>query len=102
MPETSETAERLRARLKDLNWSQRDLASELKTSAAVVCRILSGERMPSLEMAFRIQNSKVAIPADAWVSHADADDSGPHKVAKTESTDTLRAVVDPHTRRSSG
>ncbi len=75
---TSDAAERLRARLKKLEWSQLDLATALGVSTAVVSRWLSGERTPSLEMAFRIQNSKIAIPAEAWLTHATADESGEH------------------------
>ncbi len=75
------TAGRLRARLTKLEWTQSDLARELGVSTAVVSRWLSGERTPSLDMAFRIQNSKIAIPAEAWVTHADADESGPYPAA---------------------
>ena len=71
-------SDRLKARLDELGWSQRDLAREVKTSAAVVCRLVSGERAPSLDLAFRIEKSPVAIPASAWVSHAAADESGEH------------------------
>jgi len=65
----------LRARLKKLEWSQLEFATAIGVTAGVVSRWLSGERTPSLDMAFRIQRSKVAIPADAWVSHS-ADESG--------------------------
>lgn len=85
MAGTTEIAERLRTRLKDLGWTQRDLAREIDTSAAVVCRIVSGERPPSLAIAFRIQKSPVAIPADAWVTHADADESGEHSAVDAKS-----------------
>ncbi len=94
-------AEQLRARLKKLEWSQLDLATAIGVNPGVVSRWLSGERTPSLEMAFRIERSKIGIPAEAWITHADVDDSGPHKIAKTESTDSMTAVVDPR-RRSSG
>jgi DNA-binding XRE family transcriptional regulator len=81
--------ERLKVRLDELGWSQRDLAREVKTSAAVVSRLISGERSPSLDLAFRIQGSAVALPADTWVTHPEADsspelatdDSGEHPAA---------------------
>lgn len=69
-------SDRLKARLDELGWSQRDLAREVKTSAAVVCRLVSGERAPSLDLAFRIEKSEVGIPAAAWVTHSTADESG--------------------------
>jgi|GEM_PF-4064403 len=70
-------AEQLRARLKKLEWSQLDLATAIGVNPGVVSRWVSGERSPSLEMAFRIQKSKVAIPAESWITHATADESGP-------------------------
>jgi transcriptional regulator with XRE-family HTH domain len=72
------TSERLRVRLKELGWTQLDLAVAIGVSGAVVSRWLSGDRVPSLEMAFRIQNSEVGIPADAWIDPPDADESGAH------------------------
>lgn len=70
-------AERLRARLDELGWSQTDLAKAIGASTTIVSRWLSGERVPSLDMAFRIQNSEVALPADIWISHASNDESSP-------------------------
>ncbi len=82
MGETS-VVERLRARLRELGWTQRQFAEAVGSSAPVVCRILSGERAPSLDLAFRIQRSEIAIPADAWVTHASADESGEYKQASS-------------------
>jgi transcriptional regulator with XRE-family HTH domain len=76
MADTLPAAERLRARMAKLEWSQTDLARVLGVSTAVVSRWLSGERTPSLDMAFRIERSKMAIPAEAWITHAAADESG--------------------------
>jgi len=88
MPEIPQgAADRLRARLSKLEWTQADLAREIGASPAQVCRWLSGERTPSLEMAFRIQDSKIGIPAEAWVTHGDADESGEHP-ASTSRTRT--------------
>ncbi len=81
-------AERLRERLKKLEWSQLDLATALGVNPGVVSRWLSGERTPSLEMAFRLQRSKVAIPADAWITHAAADESGEHPAVTTDRSNT--------------
>lgn len=81
-------SERLKTRLDELGWSQRDLAREVDASAAVVCRLVSGERPPSLELAFRIQRSKVALPADAWITHAPADESGEHAAVTPSHTKT--------------
>ncbi len=88
MGETSETVERLRLRLKELGWTQREFAQACGASTAVVCRILSGERMPSLAMAFRIQNSALALPADAWVTHANADESGDYPAVDADRLNT--------------
>ncbi len=71
-------AERLRARLRELGWTQLDLADAIGASPANVSRWLSGDRTPSLDMAFRIQRSDVGLPADAWVTHG-ADESGEHR-----------------------
>lgn len=79
-------AERLRVRLKELGWTQLELALAIGVSGAVVSRWLSGERSPSLEMAFRIQNSAVGIPADAWIDPPDADESGSHTAVATPRT----------------
>ena len=59
--------EQLRLRLEELGWSQSDLASDLGVADSVISRLLSGERSPSLELAFRIERSKVAMPAETWV-----------------------------------
>ncbi len=87
MPEVTPAAERLRERLNKLEWSQLDLANAIGVSPGVVSRWLSGERAPSLEMAFRVQRSKVAIPADAWITH-DADESGEHQAIVPTSSKT--------------
>ena len=72
----SETApERLRVRLRELGWTQLEFSEVIGASPANVSRWLSGERTPSLDMAFRIQRSAVGLPADAWVTHA-AEESG--------------------------
>ncbi len=71
--------ERLRARLKELGWSQLDLANAIGVAPPNVSRWLSGERVPSLAMAFKIERSAVGLPADAWVTSG-ADESGEHPV----------------------
>ncbi len=101
----SDAALRLQARLKELGWKAADLAEAIKVSPAVVSRWLSGGRVPSLEMAFKIQNSAVALPADVWLATPasegsaptipsdaptlnalDADDSGSHRTAANHQT----------------
>ncbi len=57
----------LDARLTELGWNQTDLAKRIGVSPAVVSRWVSGERTPSLEMAFRIQNSEVGMQAERWL-----------------------------------
>lgn len=71
----------LQARLDKLEWTQVEFAKVLGVSTGVVSRWLSGKRKPSLQMAFRIERSKIGIPAKAWVTYADvdADESGPHQ-----------------------
>lgn len=71
MTDAQSAPERLRARLRELGWTQLELAHAVGASPANVSRWLSGERTPSLDMAFRIQRSEVGIPADAWLSHDD-------------------------------
>lgn len=78
-------AERLRFRLRELGWTQLDLAAEIGASPANVSRWLSGERTPSLDMAFRIQRSALALPADAWLTHS-ADESGEHPATLPETS----------------
>lgn len=79
----SEAAARLRARLDELGWSQVDLAKAIDVTPAVVSRWLSSERVPSLEMAFRIQESKVGLEAEIWRKppSSGADATGPQPVA---------------------
>jgi transcriptional regulator with XRE-family HTH domain len=74
---TVPAAERLRSRLREIGWTQLGLAEAVGSSPANVSRWLSGERTPSLAMAFRIQNSEVGIPADAWLALG-ADESDEH------------------------
>ena len=78
MGDSQSTVERLRSRLKELGWTQVELAEAVRASTANVSRWLSGDRTPSLRMAFRIQRSAVGIPADAWITHDEdeADESG--------------------------
>jgi transcriptional regulator with XRE-family HTH domain len=59
--------ERLRLRLRELGWTQIELAVAVGASPANVSRWLSGERTPSLDMAFRLQGA-TGITADSWVS----------------------------------
>lgn len=59
--------EQLRSRLRVLGWTQLELASAVGASPANVSRWLSGERTPSLDMAFAIERSEVALPASIWV-----------------------------------
>ena len=78
--------ERLRARLRELGLTQLGLAESIGSSPANVSRWLSGERTPSLAMAFRIQGL-VGVPADAWIS-LEADESGEHLAADVPSSRT--------------
>lgn len=55
----------LEENLERRGWSQTDLAERLGVSTAAVSRWLSGERTPSLEMAFRIEEL-LGIPAETW------------------------------------
>jgi transcriptional regulator with XRE-family HTH domain len=91
----SSAPERLRLRLTELGWSQTDLAKAIEVSTGVVSRWLSGDRVPSLDMAFRIQKSEVALPADAWVTHAANDDSRP-TLAVDESGEHPAAPLQRH------
>lgn len=59
--------ELLQARLDELGWNQTKLAEVLGVHISQVSRWLSGQRAPSLDLAFRIERSKVALPAEAWV-----------------------------------
>jgi transcriptional regulator with XRE-family HTH domain len=56
----------LKARLDELGWTQSDLSECIGVAPGVVSHWLSGDRVPSLEMAFRLQDSAVAIPANVW------------------------------------
>ena len=69
----SEAALRLQARLKELGWKAADLAEKIDVSPAVVSRWLASKRVPSLEMAFKIQNSEVALPAEIWLANPTAE-----------------------------
>lgn len=77
---------RLRARLEKLEWSQNDLAHAIGVAPSVVSRWVRGDRAPSLEMAFRIERSKIGIEAEAWIHHAEADESGPHAAVPSTKT----------------
>lgn len=92
-------SQQLKARLAELGWSQSDLAKAINVSVSVVCRWLNGTRVPSLEHAFRIQESPVALSASIWREAATkdeskrelaADESGEHGAvtAATEPTGT--------------
>lgn len=94
--------ERLRARLVVLGWSQTDLARAIDVSPTVVSRWLSGDRVPSLDMAFRIQRSEVELPADIWVatsssdssSSLDSDESGETPAVSSADATGSHAVID--------
>lgn len=60
-------AELLRKRLRELGWTQAELAERIGATAGPVSRWLSGERDPSLEMACRIQQ-ETGVPVEAWRS----------------------------------
>ncbi len=91
MSDVSSTAARLRDRLRELGWSQLDLATTIEVSPAIVSRWLSGDRVPSLTMAFRIQNSAVAIPASDWV-RLEADESGEHLAVDADAVPSPRTA----------
>jgi transcriptional regulator with XRE-family HTH domain len=59
--------QRLSARLAELGWTQLRLATEIGADTSLVCRWISGDRVPTLDMAFAIERSPVAVPADAWL-----------------------------------
>lgn len=60
--------ERLGAYLKEKNLSLVDFAPKVKTHAAHLGRLLSGERSPGLGLAFDIEQATGgAVPASSWV-----------------------------------
>lgn len=85
MGDAQSAPERLRARLRELGWTQLELASAVRASPANVSRWLSGERTPSLSMAFAIER-EVGLPASSWVSHG-ADESGEHSAISSTGTE---------------
>ena len=87
----SEAALRLQARLDELGWKAAKLADVIDVSPAVVSRWLAGKRAPSLEMAFRIQNSEVALPADIWRVQPVPDESSPVLPPDAPTLDALGA-----------
>jgi plasmid maintenance system antidote protein VapI len=56
----------LLARLGTLKLSQLELADRLGVSTASVCRWISGERTPSLEMALLLE-TELCIPVESWL-----------------------------------
>lgn len=65
-PRTIPVSEQLATRLEKLGLSQRDLSLRLDVSTAAVSRWISGERTPSLEMAFLLER-ELGIPAESWL-----------------------------------
>lgn len=59
--------EQLAARLEERGLSQCDLSGKLEVSTSAVSRWVSGERTPSLEMAFRLED-ELGIPAEDWLT----------------------------------
>lgn len=58
--------ERLEARLRELGLSRTDLCARLKISSSALSRWISGERLPSLELAFRLEK-ELGFPAESWL-----------------------------------
>lgn len=56
----------LRARLDALGWTQTQLAERLGSTPAAVSRWLSGDRVPDLEMAHRIENV-TGVLTQSWL-----------------------------------
>ena len=89
----SGAALRLQARLEELGWKPAKLAEAIDVSPGVVSRWLAGKRVPSLEMAFKIQNSEVALPAEIWLAAASVEDAGSARdLSSEESGDHATAV----------
>jgi transcriptional regulator with XRE-family HTH domain len=60
------TGDRLSERLAQKKWSQCEFAERLGISTSAVSRWISGERKPSLEMAFLLEE-ELGIPAEDWL-----------------------------------
>jgi len=67
--------------LTEIGWTQLRLAKEIGADHTLVCRWIAGTRTPSLEQAFAIERSEVAMPAAEWV---DADATGPRQAVTEE------------------
>lgn len=57
----------LEAKLGELGVTQADLSKRLGVSTGAVSRWISGDRRPTLAMAFRMEN-ELGIPAELWIS----------------------------------
>lgn len=66
MAKRTKGAERLRARLVQLEMNQVELCERIGADPSQVSRWLSGERAPSLKYASRLL-AELGIPIDAWV-----------------------------------
>jgi len=71
MAKARQPAERLRAKMDERGWSQAYLSAALGVSTSVVCRWLSGERIPSWPSASKIERL-LGIPAGVWLAASEA------------------------------
>ncbi len=62
----------LKRRLKKLGWSQAQAAREVGCDPAIICRLLSGERGPSVRVAVAIEESELGIPVSVWTQEAES------------------------------
>ncbi len=58
-------AAQLRLTLAELGWSQAALSEAIDVSKSVICRLISGDRTPTLTVAFRLEDA-IGLPARAW------------------------------------
>lgn len=56
----------LEAKLYELGLTQADLSKRIGVSTGAVSRWLSGDRRPTLALAFRME-SELGIPAELWI-----------------------------------
>lgn len=64
--------ERLAHTLAERGLSQQQLEKDLDVSAGIVSRWLAGKRVPSLEMAMRMER-ELGVPAESWLEPAAAE-----------------------------
>lgn len=78
--------EQLITHIKAAGLSRKDFAKSVGISAPYLTQILTGVKRPSLDLAFRIQDTTAgAVPAACWVSHhepSDKADCGARKAAE--------------------